>query len=122
MRNKVLWIIFNIFVFAVLNSATIVYVIGKFVPYDTIQDLKVSWIDYLKLSKKVPWYSIALIYTFMLLGASASWGYVKFLAWNMKENKKIEAMKEQNNHAKEVIIKQEEIVDEKTKRDIDKYL
>lgn len=116
------WKCFQGLIVAILNTPLWVYLIGSFVPYASFGEFKLSWIDYLRLSDKVEWYHIWLLYVFLVVGIVLS---IMFIKWLYKEGKKkkqhqemIDAQKEQTAAIVKAISKEQD----KDKKDIQKYL
>ena len=70
---------------AILNTALWVYLIGSMVPYATFGEFKLSWIDYLKLSDKVAFYHIWLLYIGIAIGIILTLFFIK---WWIEASKK----------------------------------
>lgn len=118
--NKVQITSIKVLFIAILNTPLWVYLIGNFVPYGTIGEFRLSWIDYLKLSDKVEWYQIWILYSFIPIGILLSIGFIKWLIAENVRDKKDKKLLEENKKQMEEIIKSKE--DKKIERDIDKYL
>lgn len=111
---------------AVLNTALWVYLIGSFVPYSKIGEFRLSWIDYLRLSDKVEWYHIWLLYIGIAIGIILT---VLFIKWWIEASKKEKDKQEliatqEANTAKivEAITKEQQKKEEKANKDVEKYL
>ena len=63
--NNILWNTLKVLLVIILNTPLWVYLIGSFVPYGTIGEFRLSWIDYLKLSDNIAWYHIWILYIFI---------------------------------------------------------
>ena len=89
--KQVGWRVLQAIVILILNSASIVYIIGSVVPYETITkndvEFKLSWIDYLKLSDRVEWYQFFLIWLFIIIGVVLTIFFIKLLWKNKQLNK-----------------------------------
>ena len=53
--NNILWKTLKVLLVIILNTHLWVYLIGSFVPYGTIGEFRLSWINYLKLSDNIAW-------------------------------------------------------------------
>lgn len=110
----------------ILNTALWVFLIGSFVPYATFGEFKLSWIDYLRLSDKVEFYHIWLLYIGIAIGIILT---ILFIKWwweaSKKEKDKQELIATQEaNTAKivEAITKEQQKKEEKANKDVEKYL
>ena len=77
--NNILWNTLKVLLVIILNTPLWVYLIGSFVPYGTIGEFRLSWIDYLKLSDNIAWYHIWILYIFIPVGILLSVGFIKWL-------------------------------------------
>ena len=130
MNTKKFIIIRSIIIFF-LNTPLWVYLIGSMIPYATFGEFKLTWIDYLRLSDKVEWYSIFILYVFIAISLVSSVFYVRFL---LKEHKRLKERAEdraiQQHNQQELIeaIKQQKELEKQEKeskkdeRNIRKYL
>ena len=66
--NNILWNTLKVLLVIILNTPLLVHLIGSFVPYGTIGEFRLSWIDYLKLSDNIAWYHIWILYIFIPVG------------------------------------------------------
>ena len=111
---------------AILNTALWVYLIGSMVPYATFGQFKLSWIDYLKLSDKVAFYHIWLLYIGIAIGIILTLFFIKWwIEASKKEKDKQELIATQEaNTAKivEAITKEQQKKEEKANKDVEKYL
>lgn len=110
----------------IFNTPLWVYLIGSFVPYGKVGEFRLSWIDYLKLSDKVEWYQIWILYLFIPVGIGLSILFI--IGWintmkKEKDKKEILAANEANtNKIIEAITKEQEKKEAKENKQIDKYL
>lgn len=85
------WRVLQALIILILNTASFVYIIGSNVPYETINkngiEFRLSWIDYLKLSDRVEWYHIFLIWLFIIIGIVLTIFFIKLLWKNKQANK-----------------------------------
>lgn len=120
--NKIGWRALQVLIVLILNTPLWVYLIGSFVPYASFGEFKLSWIDYLRLSDKVEWYHIWLLYIFLVVGVVISLMFIKWLYEAGKKKKQhqelLEAQKEQTAAIVQAISKEQE----KNKKDVEKYL
>lgn len=120
--NKIGWRALQVLIVLILNTPLWVYLIGSFVPYASFGEFKLSWIDYLRLSDKVEWYHIWLLYIFLVVGVVISVMFIKWLYEAGKKKKQhqelLEAQKEQTAAIVQAISKEQE----KNKKDVEKYL
>lgn len=97
--NKIGWRALQVLIVLILNTPLWVYLIGSFVPYASFGEFKLSWIDYLRLSDKVEWYHIWLLYIFLVVGVVISVMFIKWLYEAGKKKKQhqelLDAQKEQ---------------------------
>ena len=107
----------------ILNTPLWVYLIGSFVPYGTIGEFRLSWIDYLKLSDNIAWYHIWILYIFIPIGIMLSVGFIKWLISEGKKEKRHKEMIEENKKNMEQLINlQKEKEEKKIEKEINKYL
>lgn len=120
--NKIGWRALQVLIVLILNTPLWVYLIGSFVPYASFGEFKLSWIDYLRLSDKVEWYHIWLLYIFLVVGVVISVMFIKWLYEVGKKKKQhqelLDAQKEQTAAIVQAISKEQE----KNKKDVEKYL
>lgn len=120
--NKIGWRALQVLIVLILNTPLWVYLIGSFVPYASFGEFKLSWIDYLRLSDKVEWYHIWLLYIFLVVGVVISVMFIKWLYEAGKKKKQhqelLDAQKEQTAAIVQAISKEQE----KNKKDVEKYL
>lgn len=90
----------KVLIIFILNISLWVYLIGKMVPYANLNngEFKLSWIDYLELSKQVPWYAKWLLYIGIAIGIILS---VLFIKWWITATKKEKDKQELMNANKE---------------------
>lgn len=116
------WKCFQGLIVAILNTPLWVYLIGSFVPYSSFGEFKLSWIDYLRLSDKVAFYHIWLLYIGIAVGIIISISFIKWLYEAGKKKKQhqemIDAQKEQTAAIVKAISKEQA----KEKKDVEKYL
>lgn len=97
--NKIGWRALQVLIVLILNTPLWVYLIGSMVPYARFEEFKLSWIDYLRLSDKVAWYHIWLLYIFLVVGVVISAMFIKWLYEAGKKKKQhqelLDAQKEQ---------------------------
>lgn len=124
--EKVGYWIGHIMIILILNTPLWVYLIGSFVPYGKIGEFRLSWIDYLKLSDKIEWYQIWILYIAIALGVILSILFIKgwINAMKQEQNKQALIAKQEEQTAKiiEAITKKEQKKMEKEEREIRKYL
>lgn len=120
--NKIGWRALQVLIVLILNTPLWVYLIGSFVPYASFGEFKLSWIDYLRLSDKVEWYHIWLLYIFLVVGVVVSVMFIKWLYEAGRKKKQhqelLEAQKEQTAAIVQAISKEQA----KDKKDVEKYL
>lgn len=120
--NKIGWRALQVLIVLILNTPLWVYLIGSFVPYASFGEFKLSWIDYLRLSDKVEWYHIWLLYIFLVVGVVISVMFIKWLYEAGKKKKQhqelLDAQKEQTAAIVQAISKEQA----KDKKDVEKYL
>ena len=121
--NNILWNTLKVLLVIILNTPLWVYLIGSFVPYGTIGEFRLSWIDYLKLSDNIAWYHIWILYIFIPIGIMLSVGFIKWLISEGKKEKRHKEMIEENKKNMEQLINlQKEKEDKKIEKEINKYL
>lgn len=121
--NNILWNTLKVLLVLILNTPLWVYLIGSFVPYGTIGEFRLSWIDYLKLSDNIAWYHIWILYIFIPVGILLSVGFIKWLISEGKKEKRHKEMIEENKKNMEQLINlQKEKEEKKIEKEINKYL
>ena len=121
--NNILWNTLKVLLVIILNTPLWVYLIGSFVPYGTIGEFRLSWIDYLKLSDNIAWYHIWRLYIFIPIGIMLSVGFIKWLISEGKKEKRHKEMIEENKKNMEQLINlQKEKEEKKIEKEINKYL
>ena len=121
--NNILWNTLKVLLVIILNTPLWVYLIGSFVPYGTIGEFRLSWIDYLKLSDNIAWYHIWILYIFIPIGIMLSVGFIKWLISEGKKEKRHKEMIEENKkNMKQLINLQKEKEEKKIEKEINKYL
>lgn len=121
--NNLLWNTLKVLLVIILNTPLWVYLIGSFVPYGTIGEFRLSWIDYLKLSDNIAWYHIWILYIFIPIGIMLSVGFIKWLINEGKKEKRHKEMIEENKKNMEQLINlQKEKEEKKIEKEINKYL
>ena len=121
--NNILWNTLKVLLVIILNTPLWVYLIGSFVPYGTIGEFRLSWIDYLKLSDNIAWYHIWILYIFIPVGILLSVGFIKWLISEGKKEKRHKEMIEENKKNMEQLINlQKEKEENKIEKEINKYL
>lgn len=121
--NNILWNTLKVLLVIILNTPLWVYLIGSFVPYGTIGEFRLSWIDYLKLSDNIAWYHIWILYIFIPIGIMLSVGFIKWLISEEKKEKRHKEMIEENKKNMEQLINlQKEKEEKKIEKEINKYL
>lgn len=121
--NNILWNTLKVLLVLILNTPLWVYLIGSFVPYGTIGEFRLSWIDYLKLSDNIAWYHIWILYIFIPVGVLLSVGFIKWLIAEGKKEKRHKEMIEENKKNMEQLINlQKEKEEKKIEKEINKYL
>lgn len=121
--NNILWNALKVLLVIILNTPLWVYLIGSFVPYGTIGEFRLSWIDYLKLSDNIAWYHIWILYIFIPIGIMLSVGFIKWLISEGKKEKRHKEMIEENKKNMEQLINlQKEKEEKKIEKEINKYL
>ena len=121
--NNILWNTLKVLLVIILNTPLWVYLIGSFVPYGTIGEFRLSWIDYLKLSDNIAWYHIWILYIFIPVGILLSVGFIKWLISEGKKEKRHKEMIEENKKIMEQLIaSQKEKEEKKIEKEINKYL
>lgn len=124
--NNILWNTLKVLLVIILNTPLWVYLIGSFVPYGTIGEFRLSWIDYLKLSDNIAWYHIWILYIFIPIGIMLSVMFIKWLiVAGKREKDKQEMLAANEENTKKIIealqIKQKEELDKQIAR-AKKYL
>lgn len=124
--KQVGWTSLKVFIVLIMNTPLWVYLIGSMVPYDKVPlssgdgFIKLSWIDYLKLSDKVEWYQIWILYFFVGLMLILTFFFIKWLISEAKRTKeKNEMIQAQENQTKQIV---EAIQKEKQEKEIKKEL
>ena len=120
--NNILWNTLKVLLVIILNTPLWVYLIGSFVPYGTIGEFRLSWIDYLKLSDNIAWYHIWILYIFIPIGILLSVGFIKWLISEGKKEKRHKEMIEENKKIMEQLIASQTKEQIKANKAIDKYI
>ena len=120
--NNILWNTLKVLLVIILNTPLWVYLIGSFVPYGTIGEFRLSWIDYLKLSDNIAWYHIWILYIFIPVGILLSVGFIKWLISEGKKEKRHKEMIEENKKNMEQLINSQTKEQIKANKAIDKYI
>lgn len=120
--NNILWNTLKVLLVIILNTPLWVYLIGSFVPYGTIGEFRLSWIDYLKLSDNIAWYHIWILYIFIPIGILLSVGFIKWLISEGKKEKRHKEMIEENKKNMEQLIASQTKEQIKANKAIDKYI
>lgn len=125
--NNILWKTLKVLIVIILNTPLLVYLIGSFVPYGTIGEFRLSWIDYLRLSENIAWYHIWILYIFIPVGILLSVMFIKWLiVAGKREKDKQEMLAANEENTKKIIealqIKQKEKEEKKIEKEINKYL
>ena len=120
--NNILWKTLKVLLVLILNTPLWVYLIGSFVPYGTIGEFRLSWIDYLKLSDNIAWYHIWILYIFIPVGILLSVGFIKWLISEGKKEKRHKEMIEENKKIMEQLIASQTKEQIKANKAIDKYI
>ena len=120
--NNILWNTLKVLLVIILNTPLWVYLIGSFVPYETIGEFRLSWIDYLRLSDRVEWYHIWILYIFIPVGILLSVGFIKWLISEGKKEKRHKEMIEENKKIMEQLIASQTKEQIKANKAIDKYI
>ena len=120
--NNILWNTLKVLLVIILNTPLWVYLIGSFVPYGTIGEFRLSWIDYLKLSDNIAWYHIWILYIFIPVGIMLSVGFIKWLISEGKKEKRHKEMIEENKKNMEQLIASQTKEQIKANKAIDKYM
>ena len=120
--NNILWNTLKVLLVIILNTPLLVYLIGSFVPYGTIGEFRLSWIDYLKLSDNIAWYHIWILYIFIPIGIMLSVGFIKWLISEEKKEKRHKEMIEENKKNMEQLIASQTKEQIKANKAIDKYM
>lgn len=120
--NNILWNTLKVLLVIILNTPLWVYLIGSFVPYGTIGEFRLSWIDYLKLSDNIAWYHIWILYIFIPVGILLSVGFIKWLISEGKKEKRHKEMIEENKKNMEQLIASQTKEQIKANKAIDKYI
>ena len=120
--NNILWNTLKVLLVIILNTPLLVYLIGSFVPYGTIGEFRLSWIDYLKLSDNIAWYHIWILYIFIPIGILLSVGFIKWLISEGKKEKRHKEMIEENKKNMEQLIASQTKEQIKANKAIDKYI
>ena len=120
--NNILWNTLKVLLVLILNTPLWVYLIGSFVPYGTIGEFRLSWIDYLKLSDNIAWYHIWILYIFIPVGILLSVGFIKWLISEGKKEKRHKEMIEENKKNMEQLIASQTKEQIKANKAIDKYM
>lgn len=117
--NNILWNTLKVLLVIILNTPLWVYLIGSFVPYETIGEFRLSWIDYLRLSDRVEWYHIWILYIFIPVGILLSVMFIKWLIVAGKREKDKQEMLAANEANTNKIIEALQI---KQKEELDKQI
>lgn len=117
--NNLLWNTLKVLLVIILNTPLWVYLIGSFVPYETIGEFRLSWIDYLRLSDRVEWYHIWVLYIFIPVGILLSVMFIKWLIVAGKREKDKQEMLAANEANTNKIIEALQI---KQKEELDKQI
>lgn len=124
--NKVKQISIRLFIMAILNTALWVYLIGSFVPYASFGEFKLSWIDYLRLSDKVEFWQIWLLYIGIAVGILLTVLFIKWWAEASRKERQhkelIATQSENNKMLVEAITKAQQKKLEKEDKEVKKYL
>ena len=120
--NNILWNTLKVLLVIILNTPLWVCLIGSFVPYGTIGEFRLSWIDYLKLSDNIAWYHIWILYIFIPIGIMLSVGFIKWLISEGKKEKRHKEMIEENKKNMEQLIASQTKEQIKANKAIDKYM
>ena len=120
--NNLLWNTLKVLLVIILNTPLWVYLIGSFVPYGTVGEFRLSWIDYLKLSDNIAWYHIWILYIFIPVGILLSVGFIKWLISEGKKEKRHKEMIEENKKNMEQLIASQTKEQIKANKAIDKYI
>lgn len=120
--NNILWNTLKVLLVIILNTPLWVYLIGSFVPYGTIGEFRLSWIDYLKLSDNIAWYHIWILYIFIPVGILLSVGFIKWLIAEGRKEKRHKEMIEENKKNMEQLIASQTKEQIKANKAIDKYI
>lgn len=120
--NNFIWNTLKVLLVIILNTPLWVYLIGSFVPYGTIGEFRLSWIDYLKLSDNIAWYHIWILYIFIPVGILLSVGFIKWLISEGKKEKRHKEMIEENKKNMEQLIASQTKEQIKANKAIDKYI
>ena len=120
--NNILWNTLKVLLVIILNTPLWVYLIGSFVPYGTIGEFRLSWIDYLKLRDNIAWYHIWILYIFIPVGILLSVGFIKWLINEGKKEKRHKEMIEENKKNMEQLIASQTKEQIKANKAIDKYI
>ena len=120
--KNILWNTLKVLLVIILNTPLWVYLIGSFVPYGTIGEFRLSWIDYLKLSDNIAWYHIWILYIFIPIGIMLSVGFIKWLISEGKKEKRHKEMIEENKKNMEQLIASQTKEQIKANKAIDKYM
>lgn len=120
--NNILWNTLKVLLVIILNTPLWVYLIGSFVPYETIGEFRLSWIDFLRLSDRVEWYHIWILYIFIPVGILLSVGFIKWLISEGKKEKRHKEMIEENKKNMEQLIASQTKEQIKANKAIDKYI
>ena len=120
--NNILWNTLKVLLVLILNTPLWVYLIGSFVPYGTIGEFRLSWIDYLKLSDNIAWYHIWILYIFIPVEILLSVGFIKWLISEGKKEKRHKEMIEENKKNMEQLIASQTKEQIKANKAIDKYM
>lgn len=120
--SNFVWNTLKVLLVIILNTPLWVYLIGSFVPYGTIGEFRLSWIDYLKLSDNIAWYHIWILYIFIPVGILLSVGFIKWLISEGKKEKRHKEMIEENKKNMEQLIASQTKEQIKANKAIDKYI
>lgn len=123
--KKIGWNSLKVLFVLILNTPLWVYLIGTMVPYTNLNngEFKLSWIDYLRLSDKVEWYQIWLLYVFIGIGVILSVLFIKWMITSSKQEKdKQEAYNKQQEQTQAIVNAIKDNNKEKEEKDVNKYL
>lgn len=117
-ERVIYWIIHIMFIL-IFNTPLWVYWIGSVVPYATIGEFRLSWIDYLRLSDRVEWYHIWFLYIGILVGLVLTFLFIKgWINAFRKEKDKKEMLAANEANTNKII----EALQAKEKKELDKKI
>lgn len=118
--KKINSILIHLGIILILQIPFLVYLIGHFVPYAEINEFKISWIDYLRLSKNVSWIQIWILYLFIFIGEVLTIIFIKAWYRTIKDQKNKEELLKSNELNTQKIV---EAINSQKKgnKDADKY-